>query len=276
MLDFADEMLRIDMLRIDARRQRIEISGLNNGTADMMGSKMQFMIRSLAVAAALAATTVMTASAAVLVDDYSIPALAGGISSNGALGPVLRTDNLVGPYAFPVRDANVTSNSPLGLVTATIGSGFLVNASSSAVGGALTLTYYGGPAVDLYAGGGTQLDLNFFSIFPVSPMSVVATANGVNSTLPVPLLASAVAQTISIPYASFLSPPGLGAVTSLELTFNFAGAGFFTLDSITIPTAPPIGAVPEPGAVVVWLLVGLCGVGLVKVSQKRLASAVRG
>jgi len=211
--------------------------------------------------------------ASVLVDNYSIPANAGGLSSNGLLGPVMRTDLLPSPvpYLFPVRDANVVANSG-GLVTATIGSGFLVNASSSLAGGALTLTYYGGPPVNFYAGGGASLDLDFFSVFPVLPnsMSVVATANGVVNSAPQDLPLNGSPQTISIPFASFSVPAALTAVSTLQLTFNFASAGFLTLDTVSIPSS----AVPEASTVSVWLLIALCGLGFVKLSPKSVKSLV--
>jgi hypothetical protein len=287
----AQEMLgrqRCRRVRIKGRRrQRIQwlsiqcrVMGRRRDGEDMMSFMMNNLQRALILAAVAVVSVVSaSASAAVLVDDYSIPAVAGGLSSNGLLGPVLRTDLLPSPvpYAFPARDANVTANAG-GLVTATIGSGNLVNASSSLAGGALTLTYYGGPPVNFFAGGASQLDLDFFSIFPVIPnsMSVVATVNGLNSSLPQNLLFSASPQTISIPFGSFAVPAGLAAVSTLQLTFNFGSAGFFTLDSVEIPTAPPIGAVPEPAAVCVWLLIGMCGVGLVKFGQKSLGNVLRG
>lgn len=239
-----------------------------------MVTTMRNLKRSLVLFLAVAgATSGSVACAAVLIDDYSVPAVAAALSTGVGGGTPDRSDSLnPGVYAFPDRYAKVTANAG-GLVTAGIGNGSLVNASSSTDGGNLSLDY-SGALVNFYAGGGTALELDFFSIFPVVPgsMTVVATVNGVISSLPQVLATSAVPSTVSIPFASFSNPAALAAVTSLNLTFNFGSAGFFTLNSVNLNGEPPIGAVPEPGAVLVWALLGICAAGMVKVTGARLGS----
>lgn len=215
--------------------------------------------------ACLACVVATPANATLLIDDYNLPAPAAALSSNGIFGPLMRTDILPSPvpYAHPVRDASVAANVG-GLVTATIGNGALVNASSTAAGGRLNLLYHLGLPRDYTALGGSQLDLDFVSIFPIPAISLTATVNGVSTTGPLALPLSGVPTTFSIPFAAFSIPPALTFVSSLDLTFTFAGAGFLTLNTVTVPMT----GVPEPAAVSIWLLVGLCGIGLVRLCQR--------
>ena len=136
----------------------------------------------------------------------------------------------------------------------------------------MTLDYYGGPPSITRQAAQTQLNLDFFSNLPRGTRDDVGNRSCKRHFFvrcgPTSNHWRSDDDSHSVRIVSPAGLLNLGAVSTLQLTFNFASAGFLTLDRIIVPMR--VGAVPEPAAVTVWLVLGLCGMGLAKFAQGKL------